>query len=336
MEKVSILMPNFNHEKHLKGAILSCLNQTYNNIELIIADSSTDGSVEILKEFENMENVEIYHDKSGTWTLPQKLNFLVSKAKGDYIKFFWSDDIMREDCIEKNIKFAKKHDLDFVNIDMNWMNYEGKIIRKNINKEIFHIKSNLISKSPEANLRYFIKYGARGPFAIGPNSLFAKKKSLEKLLPFNENFIQEDVPFVYKMHSKRFKIGYINEPLWNFRYFEKINTSDLQGQRTEEHFKMRIYCMRLALASGFLDKESARIAKKRIKTYRAEIFLSKHKFLGLFLLFIRRYQPILVKYHLLLKRKPFNIQTFLKFTITDFLRRVKMLNKGIRIPQCYY
>lgn len=338
MEKVSILMPNYNHENHLREAILSCLNQTYSNIEFIVADSSTDSSVEILKEFEKKANVRIYHDKTGKWTLPQKLNFLVEKASGKYVKFFWSDDLMKKDCVEKNIKFSKNHDLDFVNIDMNWMAYNGKIIRRNINKDIFNIHSNLITTNPMRNLRHFIKYGAKGPFAIGPNSLFAEKSSLEKLMPFNENFIQEDVPFVYKMYTKseKFRIGYINEALWDFRYFEKANTSELQGQKTEQHFQMRIYCMNLALKSGLLDKETREIAKKRIKNYEAEIYLSKHQYIGLIFLLIRRYQLILVKYSLKAKQKPFNLLNYFRFLISDYLKRMKMQLRGRRIPQSYY
>ena len=336
MEKVSILMPNYNHETQLKEAIESCLAQSYKNIELIIVDSSTDNSMEIIEKYKDDERVSIYHRNDSSWSLPQKLNFLVEKANGDYIKFAWSDDILMKDCIKKNINFAKKYDLDFVNIDMSWINYEGKEIRKSINKELFKIKNNLVSENPGKHLNYFVKFGARGPFAIGPNSLFAKKKSLKKIGKFNENFIQEDVPFVYKMYTKKFKIGYINEPLWRFRVFDKVNTSDLQGQSNREHFKMRIYCMNLAIKSGLLDKTTLKIDKKRIGTYKAEIFQSNHKLFGLFWLFFKRYRLLLVKYSLVLKNKKFSFANYARFIISDFHRRVKMVLRGRRTPHGYY
>ena len=77
MEKVSILMPNYNHGDHLKEAIDSCLSQNYDYIELIIADSSTDNSLEILEQYKDDKRVIIYHKDDPTWTLPQKLNFLI-------------------------------------------------------------------------------------------------------------------------------------------------------------------------------------------------------------------------------------------------------------------
>ena len=49
-EKISILITNFNKEKFIEECILSCLNQNYNNLEIIIVDnSSTDRSMSIIK-----------------------------------------------------------------------------------------------------------------------------------------------------------------------------------------------------------------------------------------------------------------------------------------------
>ena len=53
-EKVSIIMPAYNAEKTIKKAIESVINQTYENIELIIIDNgSTDNTKQIIKKYEN-------------------------------------------------------------------------------------------------------------------------------------------------------------------------------------------------------------------------------------------------------------------------------------------
>ena len=50
--KVSIIVPVFNSEKYLTDCLESIINQTYTNLEIIcINDCSTDGSLEILKEY---------------------------------------------------------------------------------------------------------------------------------------------------------------------------------------------------------------------------------------------------------------------------------------------
>ena len=52
--KVSIIIPVFNAEKFLKECLISAINQTYPDIEIIaVNDGSTDNSLEILKKYSN-------------------------------------------------------------------------------------------------------------------------------------------------------------------------------------------------------------------------------------------------------------------------------------------
>ena len=53
-KKVSILITNFNKEKFLDECIQSCLNQNYENLEIIIIDNlSTDNSLNIIEKYSN-------------------------------------------------------------------------------------------------------------------------------------------------------------------------------------------------------------------------------------------------------------------------------------------
>lgn len=92
--KVSIIIPNYNHEKFLKQRIESILSQTFQDFEIILLDdASTDDSVRCLDEYKNHPKVShlvINKVNSGS---PFKQWFKGLKlAKGDYIWIAESDD----------------------------------------------------------------------------------------------------------------------------------------------------------------------------------------------------------------------------------------------------
>jgi glycosyltransferase involved in cell wall biosynthesis len=105
---ISILLPNLNTRPYLEERMDSILNQTYENWELIIADSySDDGSWEYLKTFvEKDKRITAYQIPKGLY---QAWNFCVEKAKGEYIYIATSDDTMTYDCIKKMVETLEKH-----------------------------------------------------------------------------------------------------------------------------------------------------------------------------------------------------------------------------------
>jgi glycosyltransferase involved in cell wall biosynthesis len=100
--KVSIITPVFNSEKYVAETIQSILNQTHKNIELIIVnDGSTDKSEEIIHSFTDERILYFKQENKGQVAAS---NFGLSKATGNYIKFFDADDIMNTSHIEIQLK----------------------------------------------------------------------------------------------------------------------------------------------------------------------------------------------------------------------------------------
>ena len=99
---ISIVIPTFNREKKLKKAILSVINQSYTNWELIIVDNnSSDESEALVNSFKN-KNIFFYKiDNKGI--IAKSRNFGVSISNGDYICFLDSDD----EGIKINFLFEK-------------------------------------------------------------------------------------------------------------------------------------------------------------------------------------------------------------------------------------
>lgn len=125
MEKVlvSIIVVTYNAEKYIKKTIISCLNQTYNNIEVLLLDNSSgDKTVKIaksiqlgddrLKIFESTKNLGPYGG----------LNFLLEKTGGDYIAIQDHDDIWFPEKIKKQVEFLEKNS-DFVACGTNTFYY---------------------------------------------------------------------------------------------------------------------------------------------------------------------------------------------------------------------
>ena len=105
---VSILIPTYNRAKYLADAIDSALVQTYKNIEIIVHDdASTDDTQGLLKKYFDPRlhiiRTKKNHGMLGGW------NYIVNKAKGEYIKFLASDDLLEPTCVQELVAKAIKN-----------------------------------------------------------------------------------------------------------------------------------------------------------------------------------------------------------------------------------
>lgn len=98
---VSVLTTVYNRERFIADAIGSVLSSFYRNLELIIVDDcSSDKSVEIAKKFaQNDDRVKVYVNDKNLGDYPNR-NKAASYAKGRYIKYLDSDDIMYSHCLQ--------------------------------------------------------------------------------------------------------------------------------------------------------------------------------------------------------------------------------------------
>ena len=89
---VSVIIPVYNVEKYLEECIDSVLNQTCQNIEIILVDDgSTDSSGQICDKYaENNKHICVIHQKNGGLSDARNAGFL--RAGGEYVYFLDSDD----------------------------------------------------------------------------------------------------------------------------------------------------------------------------------------------------------------------------------------------------
>jgi glycosyltransferase involved in cell wall biosynthesis len=109
--KISVLMTSFNREKYISQSIESALSSTFKDFELIIVDDcSTDSTVEIARKFETLDSrVKVYVNEKNLGDYPNR-NRAASYARGKYIKYLDSDDIIYPNGLTVMYDSMEKHD----------------------------------------------------------------------------------------------------------------------------------------------------------------------------------------------------------------------------------
>lgn len=114
MNLVSIITPAFNSEKFITETIMSVLNQTYQDWEMIIVDDcSTDKTAEIILSFQEKDSRIIYLRNEINKGSAFSRNLALRKAKGKWIAFLDSDDVWHPEKLEKQIKFMTENNCHF-------------------------------------------------------------------------------------------------------------------------------------------------------------------------------------------------------------------------------
>ena len=200
-ERISIILPVYNAEKHLKRCIESVLNQTYTNWELIIINNgSTDNSGTIIKEYENKDK-RIRNIKTRNYQYYfHAENVGLQCVEGECISFINSDNYYECDFLEKTIKNMRIYnaDISICNYRENEKNTYYK--NKNVIKEFIENKTDILFEQ-----KYF------------STSIFSKvyKADLFEELCFDESNLYADLEVNFKVFKRAKKIVFDSIVLYN-------------------------------------------------------------------------------------------------------------------------
>jgi len=215
---VSILIPVYNREKLISYTIESALNQTYENIEIIVVDNkSTDKTFEILKEYGKKDKrIKVFQNKENIGPVKNWKKCLECSS-GEYIKILFSDDWMDKKFIEKSLQILDKTNIAFV--------YSAAVIHFG-NKEV--IAYRIYQKDKIIDSEQFIKGAViGGDFPVSPSCAIFKRKDIENNLIIN---IPNDLGLDFSTYGagndlllflltalKYRYIGFLSMPLSHFR-----------------------------------------------------------------------------------------------------------------------
>jgi glycosyltransferase involved in cell wall biosynthesis len=142
---ISIIIPNYNRAQLIGETLNSILRQTYTNWECIVVDDgSTDSSLKILGEYHKKElRITCYkRPEEKTKGANACRNFGLEKAKGDYIVFFDSDDLMTPDHLEKKLSALLENQVDYVIAKTKFLNDDDDFLERYYTFDQFEITAH--------------------------------------------------------------------------------------------------------------------------------------------------------------------------------------------------
>lgn len=107
---ISVVITSFNSEKFIEEAVISVLNQTFQNFEIIVVDDqSTDKTAEIVREFSAKDSRIKFYSISHSGKPSTVRNYGIAKAKGKYIAFLDGDDVWEKYKLEEQFNSIQKN-----------------------------------------------------------------------------------------------------------------------------------------------------------------------------------------------------------------------------------
>jgi len=113
-ETASVIIPVCNREFELRRAVLSVLNQTHSEIEVVIVENNSKNPELIRSVVDKLNDERVkFHSLEDCKNANVARNFGMSVATGEFIGFLDSDDEFEPEHIGNSIQFIKDNDLDF-------------------------------------------------------------------------------------------------------------------------------------------------------------------------------------------------------------------------------
>lgn len=209
---VTVIVPAYNHGMYVENCLDSIINQTYQNIELIIInDGSLDDTNEKIINYEDRlkKRFDKYtHISKENEGICKTLNLGISLAQGKYIIPFASDDVMYSQRISKQVAYMEENS-QYGMVYTDGYNVESKDYLSEDYKYnedmLFSNKMDFI----EGDLFHFMLDNV---FLMPTPTVCIKRDCYDKVGLYDENLLCED-PDMFIRISKSFEIGCLKEPL---------------------------------------------------------------------------------------------------------------------------
>lgn len=202
---VSIIVPVYNAEKYLDKCILSLINQSYTEIEIILVnDGSTDKSLYVCNKYKQLDNRIIVVNKTNGGASSAR-NAGIKAANGDYIMFADADDYVKDSYVSTMVINQNRHLNSFIICDLCGFIGDGTFIK-------------LHNDNLESGVYSLDKYYIFSEYLVlnqPVNKIFLRDKILENNLFFREDLpIAEDIYFNLEYLKKCENVVFVDKELY--------------------------------------------------------------------------------------------------------------------------
>lgn len=210
-ELVTVIITTYKRSDMLETAIESVLNQTYQNLEIIVVDDNHPDSIyrknterKMKKYLDNNKVIYIKHSKNLNGASAR--NTGIKNSKGYYITYLDDDDTYRRKKIEKQVKYLKEHS-EYDAVYCGW--------HKNNMDEI---------PTETGDLTFGVLSSYRN---VITNTIMMKKEATLKIKGWDTSFSRnQEAAFLLRYFNMGYKIGVISEVLVDFDMSDRSNEAD--------------------------------------------------------------------------------------------------------------
>lgn len=214
---VTVICLCYNHAEFVEETLNSVLNQTYKNVELIIADdSSTDNSKEFIQNWLKKHPQIVFIANENNLGNTKTFNKALKVAKGDYIIDLAADDIILPETISKQLEGFKNSSFENLGVvygNTEWITNDKKHIRY-----FMAVDKNKkrIQPQPTGDIYMGLLNGKNN---VGSVASMVKREVFDRLNGYDENLAYEDYDFWIRA-SRIYNFDYIDEILIQKRVLE--------------------------------------------------------------------------------------------------------------------
>ncbi|RYX85803.1 glycosyltransferase family 2 protein [bacterium] len=246
---ISIIIPVYNSEPYIADTVLSCINQSYKHIEiLLINDGSTDRSEE---EIFKIKDNRIQYFKIPNAGACEARNFGIANAKGELFQFLDHDDLIENDKLTHQVKCYEKNGDDYI-YSGTMGSVSGKI--RTIDKGYLLYKKDFTPKNYfETKLSYFAEDITTGAWLV-PSKLVNSTHGWD-----NRAGLNDDGEYFMRIILNSTGIIFCKEAIF---YFRRDVPNSLSKQFNSKEVYIKWFFSYQSYAENFIKKLEVSTAKE--------------------------------------------------------------------------